>query len=197
MKLTRPLLLASASPRRRELLARLGFTFEVAAADLPETLLPGELPRAFVERLAREKAAAIQPSRAGALAILGADTTVVLDGDVLNKPVDLAESERMLRALRGREHLVHTAVALRLFPEERVRSVVVTTRVVFRAFSDEALRAYVASGEGLDKAGAYGIQDLGAALVREIHGSYGNVVGLPAAETLELLEELGVVEAWP
>lgn len=198
MTLTRPLVLASASPRRREILTRLGLTFSVHAADLDETQQEGESPVAYVARLAEEKARAIarlcgQEPRA----VLGADTTVVLDDEVLNKPLDAADSERMLRALRGREHTVHTAVALLLWPEDQLRVITVSTRVRFRAFSDATLRGYVASGEGRDKAGSYGIQDLGAALVSELAGSYTNVVGLPAAQTIELLEALGLLGAWP
>ncbi|MDB4987564.1 MAG: septum formation protein Maf [Myxococcaceae bacterium] len=197
---TRPLLLASASPRRREILTRLGLVFTVEAADIDESRRDGEEPHAYVTRLAEEKVRAIAERRAALdprQAVLGADTTVVVDGQVLNKPVDLAESEQMLRSLRGREHVVHTAVAVLLRPELVLRLALVTTRVRFRDFSDATLLGYVASGEGMDKAGSYGIQDLGAALVSELHGSYTNVVGLPAAETLELLEALEVVESWP
>lgn len=209
MKQTRPLVLASASPRRRELLTRLGLTFEVEVADLVERRAPGEAPPAYVERLACEKARAVQArafSRARTVvtaggeveaAYLGADTTVVLGDELLEKPLDLADSERMLRALRGREHVVYTAVALWLVPEGRLATRVVATRVLFRDFSEVTLRGYVASREGMDKAGAYGIQELGAALVREVHGSYTNVVGLPAAETIELLEQEGVLLDWP
>jgi len=198
MRQTRPLVLASASPRRRELLTRLGLTFEITPADLVETQAPGEAPEAYVTRLAREKAGAIA-ARLGTreAAVLGADTTVVLDGAVLNKPADLAESERMLRALSGREHVVHTGVAVLLVPEPRAETVCVSTRVRFRALSDATIRGYVATREGLDKAGAYGIQDLGAALVERVEGSYTNVVGLPAAETITLLEALGVLAEWP
>lgn len=198
MILTRPLVLASASPRRREILARLGLVFTVQAADLDETQLPGESPAAYVARLAEQKARAVaRLSGPEPCAVLGADTTVVLDQEVLNKPLDLADSERMLRALRGREHTVYTAVAAVLWPEQQQRVVTVSTRVRFRAFSDVTLRAYAASGEGMDKAGSYGIQDLGAALVSELEGSYTNVVGLPAAQTIELLEGLGLLGAWP
>lgn len=198
MILTRPLVLASASPRRREILSRLGLVFTVQPADLDETRQRGELPAAYVARLAEEKARAVAPqSDHERRAVLGADTTVVLDEEVLNKPLDAADSERMLRALRGREHTVYTAVAVALWPEAQVRVITASTRVRFRAFSDATLRAYVASGEGLDKAGSYGIQDLGAALVSELFGSYTNVVGLPAAQTIELLEELGLLAAWP
>jgi septum formation protein len=196
VRLARPLVLASASPRRREILARLGLSFEVAPSDLDESQRVGEDPRAYVARLAEEKARAVGP-RTDSVAVLGTDTTVVLEGEILAKPRDLADSERMLRALRGREHEVHTGVAVVLFPEGTARGVTLTTRVRFRAFDDATLRAYAASGEGRDKAGSYGIQDLGAALVSEIRGSYGAVVGLPAAETIELLTAAGVLEAWP
>ena len=199
MRQTRPLILASQSPRRRELLTRLGLAFEVAPADLDETRRATESPEAYVVRLAEEKARAIA-SRVAASpphAVLGADTTVVLDGAVLNKPADLGESERMLRALSGRTHVVHTGVALVLAPEQAVRTVVVATRVTFRVLPEATITRYVASGEGLDKAGAYGIQDLGAALVHTIDGSYTNVVGLPAAETVTLLEDAGVLAEWP
>lgn len=196
MKLARPLVLASASPRRREILSRLGLVFSVEPTDIDEARNEAEAPRDYVARLAQGKALAL-PAREYAFAGVGSDTTVVLDGEVLNKPRDLVESERMLRALCGREHEVHTGVAVVLFPERSTRGVVVSTRVRFRAFSEATLRAYVQSREGMDKAGSYGIQDLGAALVSEVHGSYSGVVGLPAAETIELLEAVGMLEAWP
>ena len=209
MKQTRPLILASASPRRREILARLGLVFTVEAADLDESRREGESPTTYVERLSREKARAVAVRSSLAhgktarfdqslpCALLGADTTVVLDDQLLEKPLDLADSERMLRALRGREHVVYTAVTLLLWPEDEAHTQTVATAVRFRAFGDATLRGYVASREGMDKAGSYGIQELGAALVSEVRGSYSNVVGLPAAETLALLEQRGVVDEWP
>ena len=199
MRQTRTLVLASQSPRRREILTRLGLAFEVAPADLDETRRADEAPDAYVARLAEDKARAIATRLAASTprAVLGADTTVVLDGAVLNKPADRAESERMLRALSGRTHVVHTGVALVLAPEETVRTVVVSTRVSFRALPEATIVRYVESGEGLDKAGAYGIQELGAALVQSVEGSYTNVVGLPAAETIALLEDAGVLAEWP
>jgi septum formation protein len=190
------LILASASPRRREILGRLGLAFEVRPSDIDETRKPGEDPRTYVARLAEGKARAVDAGGTR-LAVLGSDTTVVLDGTVLNKPADLAESERMLRALSGREHEVHTGVALVLFPEQASRVIQVTTRVRFRALGEAAIRGYVESREGMDKAGSYGIQEIGAGLVSEVHGSYSSVVGLPAAETLELLDAMGVLESWP
>jgi septum formation protein len=197
VRLARSLVLASASPRRRELLQRLGLSFAIEAADLDETRLADEPPRSYVVRLAAAKVRAIAARTPGPCALLGADTTVVLDGRVLNKPSDEHDSARMLGALRGREHVVYTAVALLLHPEGTLSTSTVATRVLFRAFDDATLARYVASGEGMDKAGSYGIQDLGAALVREVHGSYTNVVGLPAAETIELLEAAGVLQDWP
>jgi septum formation protein len=209
VKQTRPLILASASPRRREILARLGLEFTVEAAELDESRRAGESPTTYVERLSREKARAVAVRSSQArgkaapfgqslpCALLGADTTVVLDDQLLEKPLDLADSERMLRALRGREHVVYTAVTLLLWPEDEAHTQTVATAVGFRAFGDATLRGYVASREGMDKAGSYGIQELGAALVSEVRGSYSNVVGLPAAETLALLEQRGVVDEWP
>lgn len=200
MKLSMPLVLASASPRRRELLTNLGLTFAVAAADVDERRLDGESPGAYVARLAATKASTIARRQPTTSAVLGADTTVVLDGDVLNKPVDSDESGRMLRRLRDREHEVLTAVAIVLGAAGvplAVHGFTVATRVRFRAFSDATLAGYVASGEGMDKAGSYGIQALGAALVSEVHGSYTNVVGLPCAETIAMLESLHVLAGWP
>lgn len=194
MKLAYRLVLGSASPRRRELLGRLGLRFEVDPADIDESTRSGESPHAYVTRLAEAKARRVADRHPGA-AVLAADTTVELDGQALNKPVDHTQSAEMLRALRGREHLVHTAVALAV--GEKLELCTVTSRVRFRAFSEATLEGYVASGEGLDKAGSYGIQDLGMALVSEVHGSYTNVVGLPCAETIELLEQCGVLTAWP
>ncbi len=196
MRTSRPLVLASASPRRREILSRLGLSFDVEPTDIDESQRDGEAPRDYVARLALSKAQAVR-EKDFAFAALGSDTTVVLDGKVLNKPRDLAESEQMLRTLSGREHEVHTGVALALFPERAQRVLVVSTRVRFRTLSEATIAGYVASREGMDKAGSYGIQDLGAALVSEVHGSYSGVVGLPAAETVALLEDMGVLEAWP
>jgi len=189
--------LASASPRRREILGNLGLAFQVQAADIEETREPNEPPARYVARLAREKAEAVARLLSAPAGVLAADTTVVIDDQVLQKPRDHADSERMLRALRGRAHHVHTGVCLLLWPERDARELTVTSQVRFRAFDDATLRGYVASGEGMDKAGSYGIQALGQALVSEIRGSYTNVVGLPAAETIELLLAAGVIEAWP
>lgn len=178
------LILASASPRRRELLESAGVAFSVHPADADETWRPGELPRAYVLRVARAKARVVAERFAGR-SVLAADTTVAIDDRVLGKPVDAAHAAAMLGDLAGREHAVHTAVVLRAGARETHR--VVSTRVRFRPLSAAEIAAYVATGEPFDKAGGYGIQGRGGALVDVVHGSYTNVVGLPLAETLGLL----------
>ena len=183
------LLLASASPRRRELLKQVGYKFEVAAADIDETRRAGESPEIFVERVARWKGAALL-QRFPAATMLSADTTVVLDGDVLNKPVDLAEAKRMLRALAGRTHQVMTAV--HVARHHFSRGHVETTQVTFGAIDEASLQAYLATGDSLDKAGAYGIQGYAARWIPHIEGDYFNVVGLPLAATVALLREAHV-----
>jgi septum formation protein len=176
--------LASASPRRRQLLEMLGIPVEVRPSHVPELRAPGEEPRAYAERLAREKAASV-PGRL----VLGADTTVVVGGDVLEKPRDADDALRMLRLLQGRTHLVITAVALRT-PEETLEATD-QTAVTFRPADDALLRAYVATGEPLDKAGAYGIQGYGAALVERIEGDFFGVMGLPVRLVIDLLARAG------
>lgn len=184
-----PLVLASASPRRAALLSRLGLEFEVRPADLPEEEAPGEGPEEHAERLAREKAARIRDERPDAL-VVGADTVVVLDGRILGKPADEAGAEAMLLALSGRSHDVVSGVALAA-PGHGMSSAVSRTVVEFRAFGAREASLYAATGEPLDKAGAYGIQGLGASLVRRIEGDYYTVVGLPVGALLALLEDAG------
>jgi septum formation protein len=187
------LLLASASPRRRELLGLLGVAFDVAAANLDEALKPGEHAREYVERLAREKAVALRGD--GADFILAADTSVVVDDAVLGKPgADPSLGAQMLRALSGRSHQVMTGVAVAF--GERVRSLVVTTDVDFRALTDAEVRWYVRSGEGHDKAGGYAIQGRAGAFITAVRGSSTNVIGLPLAETALLLSECGLALPW-
>jgi septum formation protein len=178
------LVLASGSPRRRQLLEMLGLGVEVRPPRIAEIRAPGEDPRSYVERLAREKAASV----AGDL-VLGADTTVVVDGEVLEKPTDADDALRMLRRLQGRTHQVLTAIALKT-PRGMLGATDVTA-VVFRTADDDLLRAYVATGEPMDKAGAYGIQGYGAALVERIDGDFFSVMGLPVRRVLELLEQAG------
>jgi septum formation protein len=182
------LILASASPRRLELLRLAGLEPVVQPADIDETPLHGEDPVPHVLRLARDKACAVTADDA---VVLGADTTVVLDGEVLGKPADAATAVAMLSRLRGRTHTVWTAVAV-TDPLGRVAETVVSTEVVFAPLSDAAIAAYVGTGEPLDKAGAYGIQGRAAAFIPRINGSWSNVVGLPLVETLELLRDAGV-----
>jgi septum formation protein len=178
------LVLASGSPRRRQLLEMLGIPIEVRPPHVREVRKPGESPQAYVERLAREKAASVP----GPL-VLGADTTVVVDGEVLEKPVDAADALRMLRRLQGRVHQVITAIALKT-PDSMLGATDVTA-VTFRPADDDVLRAYVATGEPMDKAGAYGIQGYGAALVERIDGDFFGVMGLPVRLVLDLLARAG------
>ena len=181
------LVLASASPRRRELLARAGVSFTMAAADLDEARQPGEPPRAYAERLAGEKArACAQPDAF----VLAADTVVILGDDVLGKPASEAEARETLARLAGHTHVVATACCL-LAPNGRELRVTVETDVAIRRLGPEEVAAYVASGEWRGKAGGYAAQGIAAAFIPEIRGSYTNVVGLPLAEVLELLARGG------
>ena len=184
--------LASASPRRRELLAQIGVPFVTLIASIDETALPGEPAERYVERLAREKALAglAALSDPADAVVLGADTAVVLDGRILGKPADRAECLATLAALSGREHQVLTAVALA--SAQRIESRVVASRVRFRPLCAGEVEAYWATGEPCDKAGSYGIQGLAAVFVSQIEGSYSAVVGLPLCETAQLLEEFGI-----
>ncbi len=186
------LVLASASPRRRDLLGQLGLRFTVAAADLDETPRPAEAPEAYVLRLAREKAQAVAGRFPGAW-VLAADTPVVLVMELLGKPRDEAEARDMLSRLSGRTHEVHTGVALAGRADE---ALVVRTRVTFRALSAGEIAWYAGTGEPLDKAGAYAIQGKGGFLVAAIEGSPTNVIGLPLGETLALLQRAGVPLPW-
>ncbi|MFZ5722297.1 MAG: Maf family protein [Pseudomonadota bacterium] len=183
------IVLASASPRRRELLAQVGVHCRVAVAGLDETPQPGEEPDACVQRLALAKARAVL-AQAGGLPVLGADTLVIRDGSMLGKPRDAADARAMLSALAGRRHEVLTAVALVQGGREAVA--LSRTRVWFRPLDAAAIDRYVATGEPMDKAGAYGIQGLGGALVARIEGSYSGVVGLPLGETIDLLDAFSV-----
>lgn len=187
--MSRPLLLASASPRRRELLQQLGLRFTLAPAAIDEAPLPGEDPAALVSRLAQAKAQAGLALAEPAQWVLGADTVVVLDREILGKPADDAAAAAMLRRLSGRAHTVFSGVFLACSGVPG-RGRVVRTRVWMRGISEPEIVAYVASGEPLGKAGAYAIQGRGAAFVRCLAGSYSNVVGLPLYELDALLREL-------
>jgi septum formation protein len=186
------LVLASASPRRRALLASLGLTVQVDPPEVDESVQPGEPPDRYVLRLARSKADAVARRHPGQL-VLGADTEVVQEGRVLGKPRSTEDAVRMLAGLAGRTHAVLTAVALAgTVSTERV----VRAEVTFARSSPEALRWYVATGEPMDKAGAYGVQGIGGFLVERVVGSPTAVVGLPLAETVALLEEAGFPLPW-
>lgn len=182
------LLLASSSPRRAELLAAAGIPFEIFAVPVDESLLDGETPEAHVRRLAEAKAraaAATHPARI----VLGADTVVVIDGQVLGKPRDAAHAAAMLQQLSGRDHEVLTGVAI-VAPAGEFSAGVACTRVWFATLTNEDIERYVASGEPMDKAGAYAIQGLGSRFVERIDGSYSNVVGLPVSLVWRLLGDV-------
>lgn len=208
-----PLLLASGSPRRREILANLGVPALVMSVDVDESVVSGETPEAYLQRIVQSKLVAASrpfgkakagPPRgdtlqgvniaAAAGAVLVADTSVIDDGVILGKPVDAEDAERIITRLAGKTHEVWTRFAIGA-PEAPARALheeTVKTRVTFRPLSAALVRAYVASGEGTDKAGAYAVQGRGAGLVSRIDGSYSNVVGLPACELMIALERLGL-----
>ncbi|HET6229788.1 MAG TPA: Maf family protein [Longimicrobiaceae bacterium] len=183
-----PLVLASQSPRRAELIGRLGLTFETLPADIDESYFEHEEPAAHAERLAREKALTISVGRPDAL-VVGSDTIVVVDGDVLGKPRDRAHAIEMLTRLSGREHEVCTGVAVAR--GERVESGLERVRVRFAMLDRATCEAYVDTGEPMDKAGAYGIQGFGSAIVEGIEGDYFAVMGLPVVRMLRLIERFG------
>jgi septum formation protein len=198
---THPLLLGSASPRRREILATLGIPVRFAAAEVDETPLPREAPLAYLERVTAAKLAAVAtlPVAEGAGALLVADTTVILNDRILGKPADEADARDMLRALAGRAHRVSTCFAVAGPPggEPALHTETVTSRVVFRDLDDEEIALYAATGEGRDKAGAYAIQGIGAFAVARVEGSYSNVVGLPACEVIAALRATGLLLRFP
>jgi len=188
------LILASASPRRAELLTAAGIEFDVMPADVDETMDVEDTPESYVRRLAQLKAEAVLP-RAGDRPVLGADTIVIVGHAVLGKPADTADAGRMLRLLSGREHAVMTGVCLINPAAESGRVQMSTTRtsVGFAALTDEEISWYVASGEPMDKAGAYAIQGLASRFVTRIDGSYSNVVGLPVALVYDLCKRAGLL----
>jgi septum formation protein len=189
--MSQPLILASRSPRRQALLQRLGVAFQVATADIDESQQPGEAPTALVQRLAREKAlaaAALLPERA----VLGADTIVVLDGEVLGKPADPDDASAMLRRLRGRPHTVWSAIYACNPARDSEAAALNQSQVWMRPYGDEELAAYVASGDPLDKAGAYAIQHPGFAPVGRISGCYSSVMGFPLGDVARVLRAIGV-----
>jgi len=186
------LILASASSRRQELLQKAGVAFTVVPSDIPETVQVGETPEEYVLRVAAEKALDVARKYPDTW-VLGADTIVEIDGEVLGKPRDQADGQRMLRLLSGRTHQVITAFVL-LDEENQVRAKqMVSSSVTFKSLSDTQIHEYLATGEPFDKAGAYAVQGLGASLVERIEGSYTNVVGLPIDEVLTALRTVGLL----
>jgi septum formation protein len=195
-----PLVLGSASPRRRDILSGLGIQMRVEPADIAEHVLPGERPLDYVTRIVAGKLAAVAARVAAPLAgVLVADTIVVVDGDILGKPEGTAGAERLLGRIVGRTHTVFTRYALSVAgaPDVIAAARTVATDVTLRAASADEIARYAASGEGLDKAGAYAAQGLGAFLIERIDGSYSNVVGLPACEVVLDLRSLGLHGQFP
>jgi len=184
---TVPVVLASQSPRRRDLLALVGIPAECRPADVDESVMEGEAPEGYVERLALAKAAAV--ATATDALVIAADTTVVVDGEILGKPEDEADARRMVRLLAGRSHTVLTAVAVRR--GDAVASAVERVEVTFRQLDDREIAEYVATGEPMDKAGSYGIQGYGATIVTRVEGDYFAVMGLPLARLVLLMRQLG------
>jgi septum formation protein len=184
-----PLILASASPRRRELLAACGLSFQIIPAAIDERPHPNEPAEAYVRRLALAKAAAVAQGHPGAV-VLGADTIVTIDQDLLGKPRDFDEARQMLSRLSGNVHGIVTGVAV--LAVDRAASEVVTSRVLMRHIIEATMAWYLATGEPFDKAGAYAVQGMGGALVEWVEGSYTNVVGLPLTESLALLRQFDI-----
>jgi septum formation protein len=182
--------LASQSPRRRELLTLVGIRHEVRPADIDETYMAGEQPAAHAERLAREKVAAVSRDVPEAL-VIGSDTIVVVDGDVLGKPRDEAHAFEMLTRLAGRSHTVVTAIAVEW--QGQIRSAIVSVGVTFHPLTPSEITAYIATREPMDKAGAYGIQGYGATIVESVDGDYFAVMGLPLQKLVRLMSDLGVM----
>ena len=187
-----PLILASSSPRRRELLNQVGMAYQVIVADIDESIRPGEDVGEYVCRMAREKALEVHQRDGVTVAVLGADTAVVVNGRVLGKPVDREDAIRMLESLSGRTHEVWSAVAL-VSPGGGLRQRLNITRVTFSELDRAWIESYCDSGEPMDKAGAYGVQGIAAQKISHIEGSYSGVMGLPLHETAEILQAAGVL----
>jgi septum formation protein len=195
----RPLVLGSASPRRRELLASLGIPLVLRPADVDESTSSGESPEHYLERIVERKRVAVLGllREAAAGAVLVADTSVVLGGEILGKPANVADAARMLGRLCGREHRVLTRYALSFAGGQIVAAKTVTSRVWLRRATEREIDGYARTGEGLDKAGSYAVQGIGSFLVERIDGSYSNVVGLPLCEVVLDLRDAGLLEQFP
>ena len=193
MNTTPLIMLASASPRRRELLGQLGVRFTTAPANIDETRIDGEIPRDYVLRMAREKALAGFEQGLGLMPVLGSDTIVLLDGRILCKPESRAEAESMLQALSGQTHQVYSSVAVIVKPDEVLETLNITA-VTFGEMPPDWIREYCKSDEPMDKAGAYAVQGGTGQYISRIEGSYSGVMGLPLFETAELLRRAGLLE---
>ena len=190
----RRLLLASQSPRRSELLSQMGLPFDVLVIDLDESRVPGEAPDLYVERMAREKCmAGVTRSDNDPIGVIGADTIVLLEDEILGKPRGLTDGKAMLAKLSGRTHVVLSGVAVS--DGQNLESDVVRSSVTFKSLTDHDIDAYWSTGEGQDKAGSYGIQGIGGILVERIEGSFSAVMGLPVHETEALLQKLNI-DTW-
>jgi septum formation protein len=202
LSVSAPLILGSASPRRRDILASLGIPFRILHGAIDERAAPSEDPRTYVERIVLEKLTAVSPAvtvPSSVSGLLVADTIVVLDSEILGKPTDVAHAEALLTRIVGRTHTVMTRYAIAVSPELGNPAAVRTVEslVTMRAASPDEVRGYAATGEGLDKAGAYAAQGIGAFLISRIQGSFTNVVGLPACEVVEDLRALGLLPEFP
>jgi septum formation protein len=187
-----PLILASSSPRRWELLNQIGVAYQVIVADIDESIRSGEGSREYVCRMAREKALEVHRRDGVTVAVLGADTAVVVNGRILGKPVDRDDAIRMLESLSGRTHEVWSAVAL-VLPGGGLRERLNITRVTFSELDRAWIESYCNSGDPMDKAGAYGVQGIAAQKISHVEGSYSGVMGLPLHETAEILRQAGVL----
>lgn len=187
------IILASSSPRRRELLRNLGLAFDVIQPSADETLSADEAPEDFALRVSAEKATSVSGSLGEGAVVIGADTIVVVDGEILGKPEDCEEASSMLWKLSGKEHHVYTAFSIVRPKDEILHSEIVDTSVRVKPLAASEIEGYIKTGEPMDKAGAYGIQGIGSFMVRGIEGSYSNVVGLPVEELLAALKKLGIV----
>ena len=185
----RRFILASASPRRKEILENAGFTFDIIVSDADENITEDLTPSATVEELAKRKALAVWEENKDAV-VFGCDTVVAVDGKILGKPKDDEEAFTMIKMLSGKVHTVSTGVCI--YAEEKIAVFSNTTQVEFYPLSDETIKSYVASGESRDKAGAYGIQGFGCVLIKEIKGDYFAVMGLPVSESARVLADFGV-----
>lgn len=188
----KPMILASSSPRRRELLNQIGVDFRIIVADIDETTREGECARDYVCRMAREKALEVHRHDSVTVPVLGADTTVVVNGSILGKPVDREDAIRLLESLSARTHEVWSAVAL-LIPGGKMLECLNITRVTFSELDRTWIESYCDSGDPMDKAGAYGVQGMAAQKISHLEGSYSGVMGLPLHETAEILQEAGIL----